>query len=410
MNQEKQDTNYGWMILTILLFSQTILSMGAYGWGPLGPFLKKSLLLTSVQIGSLTSILYLTSVVFSIPAGMSVDRWGAKVNLFICMMLMGIPLILASFIGNYIFLLILIAFTGASYGMINPIAARGLTLWFDTKSRATAFGIRQTGVPAGGAIAGVLLIYLAQMRDWSLAVFVVGLLSIGIGVIGFFLYREFPHEARGISIPEQGTKKGMSLMDLVRNRNLLLTFLMMTLLCLGQSSISAFLVLYLKEHLHFPAIQAGSFLTLAMITGGAGRIFWGVVSDKLFKGRRLPVMKIVCALATISALAAGLWTPGLTHYLFIIVVVFFGLSFLGFQGVAVTMLVEVCGPELAGRATGLGVTIAWAGMVLGPLVYGAIVTLGYSYAWLFVGVAALGATLLCQAIHETDLDEVMNSQ
>ena len=405
MNQEKQQAHYEWAILIILFFSQMILSMGAYAWGPLGPYLKESLMLTPMQIGSLTSTIYLSSVICSIPAGISVDRWGVRLNLFICMMLMGIAMIVASFINNYLGLIILLVFAGASYGMINPLASKGLAVWFDIRLRATAFGIRQMGVTAGGAVAGLLLIYLAQLKNWNFAVLVVGLLALVAGFLGVIFYKEPPDE----SIPESASKKispqQMGLIDLIKNRNLLLICLIMSFLALGQSSIAAFLVLYLKEHLGFPAITAGFFLTVAMISGGAGRVFWGMVSDKIFNGRRLPVMKIVCVIATISALAACFWAPHLSSSLFILIVVFLGLSFLGFQGVASVLLVEVCGHALAGRATGLGVTIAWMGMVLGPVIYGAIVSLGYSFAWLFVSISSFVSILLCQAIHESYISD-----
>ena len=403
MNQEKQSTNYKWTILGTLFFSQVILSIGAYAWGPLGPYLKESLSLNSVQIGSFVSILYLASVIFSIPSGMSVDRWGVKINLFICMMLMGGAMTFASFANGYLFLITLIALSGVSYSMMNPLASKGLNLWFDKSLRATAFGIRQMGVTLGGAIAGVLLIYLAQMKNWNLAVLSVGLLSTGIGIIGLFFYKNPPDGPENVSIRGKELSEKTSIMDLVKNRNLLLTCLVMTLLCLGQSSISAFMVLYLKEYLNFPVILAGSLLTVTMISGGVGRVFWGMVSDRLFKGQRLPVMKIVCAVATVSSLAAFFWTPRLSPFLFILVAVCWGLSYLGFQGVTTVLLVEASGPELAGRATGFGVSIAWIGLALGPVIYGMLVSYGYPCAWLFVAITSFAAILLCQAIHETDV-------
>jgi MFS family permease len=390
---------YAWLILCILFFSQVVLALGAYAWGPLGPFIKKSLSLGNVQFGSITSTLYLISVICSIPAGVSVDRWGVKINLIICMLLMGLALILAAFTKSYVYLLALVVFMGASYGMINPIASKGLTLWFDAKTRATAFGIRQMGVTAGGAIAGILLIYLARLKDWNLAVLVVGLLSVVIGVAGLLLYKEAPSNRPDPAAGKQSTPK-MTLLDLVKNRNLLTMCLIMALLCLGQSSIGAFLVLYLKEYVGLTAILAGSFLTLTMICGGGARVFWGIVSDRLFNGKRLPVMKIICLLAAVSALSVFLVGSNLSPAFLIPVAALFGFSYLGFQGVAVVLLVEVCGPELAGRATGLGVTIAWMGMVIGPVLFGAIVEAGYQFAWLFVTITSSLSIFLCFTIDE----------
>jgi len=404
MVEDEGKNKYAWVILSILFFSQVALALGAYAWGPLGPFMKKALSLNNVQFGAITSTLYLSSVICSIPAGIFVDRWGVKINLFVCMLLMGTAMILASFMECYIWLLILVVFTGASYGMINPIASKGLTLWFDVKNRATAFGIRQMGVTAGGAIAGIFLIYLARLKNWNLAVLVVGLLSVLIGIAGYLFYKEAPVDVIKPAVSKKATPKmtipKMTILDLLKNRNLLILCLIMALLCLGQSSIASFLVLYLKEHLGLTAILAGSFLTITMICGGGARVFWGIVSDRLFDSKRLPVMKIICLLAALSALAVFLYGSNLPSSFFIPIVALFGFSYLGFQGIAVVLMVEVCGPELAGRATGLGITIAWVGMVLGPVVFGALAEAGYQFAWLFITITSSLSVLLCYTINE----------
>jgi ACS family hexuronate transporter-like MFS transporter len=399
MNKE-YNQRYAWVILGVLFFAQVVLSLGAYAWGPLGPYLIKTLSLSSVQFGSFTSTLYLFSVICSIPSGICVDRWGVKINLLLCMLLMGTALILASFVHNYIMLLILIAFVGASYGMINPVASKGLTLWFNVSTRGTAFGIRQMGVTAGGAIAGVLLIYIAKMHSWNMALLVVGVLSIITLLLCLLFYKEFPENIRPSSRAAKKHANNLAIVDLIKNRNLLLSCLIMALLCIGQSSTGAFLVLYLKENLGFSTLHAGSFLTIVMVSGGAARIFWGILSDRVFGGQRLQIMKIICFLAAISSLAVVFWTPGLPSYLFVPVVVFFGFSYFGFQGIAVVLIVEVCGPELAGRATGVGVTIAWIGMVIGPVIYGAIVPSGYQFSWLFIAIVSFISVLLCYVIDE----------
>ncbi len=399
MTEDKCQTQYAWVVLGILLVAQTVLALSAYAWGALGPFMKEAFSLDNMKFGSITSVLYLFSVICSIPAGISVDRWSVKINLLVCMMLMGTAMILASFMRSYIYLLILVVFMGASYGMINPIASKGLTIWFDAKNRATAFGIRQMGVTAGGAIASILLIYLAGIRNWSFAVFAAGLCSVLTGLLVYLFYKETP-DGKNEIVHIKNVSEKMTLLDLVKNRNLLLTCLIMTLLCTGQSSIVTFFILYLKENLGLTPALAGSFLAIAMICGGGARIFWGLVSDRLFAGRRLPVMKIICALAMLSALTIFLWGQNLPALFFIPIVAFFGFSYLGFQGVAGVLIVELCGIELAGRATGLGVTIAWIGMVFGPIIFGAIAEIDYQLAWLFITITSSLSVLLCYTIKE----------
>jgi len=65
------------------------------------------------------------------------------------------------------------------------------------------------------------------------------------------------------------------------------------------------------------------------------------------------------------------------------------------------LLVEASGAESAGKATGLGITIAWVGMVLGPIIYGTLVPQGYFFAWLFVAITSFASFLLCCIIRET---------
>lgn len=400
MQKKLNNQNYAWVILTMLFFAQAILSLGAYAWGPLGPYLINTLSLSSAQFGSLASTLYLFSVICSIPSGICVDRLGVKLNLLTCMLLMGTALISGSFARNYIVLLILISLVGVSYGMINPVASKGLTVWFNAKTRGTAFGIRQMGVTAGGAVAGIFLIYVAKNYTWNLALLIVGLLSIFTMLLCMFFYREFPDNTPESFTVGKKPMVGMTIFDLIKNRNLLLACLIMTLLCIGQSSIGTFLVLYLKDYLYFKAIHAGTFLTITMISGGVARILWGLISDRLFDGQRLPVMKMICFLAATSSLAVVFWTPGIETFFFIPLAIFFGFSYFGFQGVAVVLIVEVCGPAVAGRATGLGVTIAWMGMVAGPLVFGFIAPAGYNFSWLFIAMASFISIFLCYTIDE----------
>ncbi len=399
MTEDNNQNQYAWVILGILFAAQVVLALSAYAWGALAPFMKEAFSLDNMKFGSITSTLYLFSVICSIPAGISVDRWSVKVNLLVCMMLMGTAMITASFVSNYIYLLILVVFMGASYGMINPIASKGLTIWFDAKNRATAFGIRQMGVTAGGAIASILLIYLAGVRTWNFAVFAAGICSFLTGILVYLFYKETPDGKNKITHAKNTSEK-ITLLDLVKNRNLLLTCLIMTMLCIGQSSIVTFFILYLKEDLGLTPALAGSFFAIAMICGGFARILWGIVSDRLFAGKRLPVMKIICGLAMVSTFTIFLSGQNLPVLFFIPIVVFLGFSYLGFQGVAGVLIVELCGIELAGRVAGLAITIAWIGMVLGPIIFGAIAKINYQLAWLFITITSFLSVLLCYTIKE----------
>lgn len=81
--------NYRWLILILLTFAQSAMSMGAYAWGPLAPFLRLEFGISRVQVGFIVSALYLASVFVGVPAGMMTDRVGARRMLVFSLLLMG---------------------------------------------------------------------------------------------------------------------------------------------------------------------------------------------------------------------------------------------------------------------------------------------------------------------------------
>jgi len=87
------DATYRWVILAILFWSQVFLSMGAYAWGILGMYLRPALGISHTQVGMLNSVFYLSSVIIAIPAGIMVDKMGARKWLIICLLLMAIPFV-----------------------------------------------------------------------------------------------------------------------------------------------------------------------------------------------------------------------------------------------------------------------------------------------------------------------------
>jgi len=149
ITQENQD-NYGWIILGILTMAQLVMSMGAYTWGPLAPVLRDEFNLSRAQIGTITSALYFASVIIAIPSGIAVDKLGARIMLIISLIIMGIPFAIMALAKSYLFFIVFAAVSGLGYGVINQLSTKGIMHWFSTRFRATAMGIKQTGVTLGG--------------------------------------------------------------------------------------------------------------------------------------------------------------------------------------------------------------------------------------------------------------------
>ncbi len=389
--------NYHWVILSILVLAQLVMSMGAYVWGPLAPELRDNFGLNRAQIGSITSALYFTSVLVAIPSGLAVDRLGARILLIFSLVIMGLSFTLMIFARSYIYFLVLAAASGIGYGMINQISTKGIMYWFSSKLRATAMGIKQTGVTIGGAIIAVLLPTLSAIYDWRLGVLVIGILMFVAAVVALILYREKPEITSidgtvMVSTPSRKVEKG-ALKKVMANPVLLILCILTPLLAMGQICIASFLMLYLEEDLSFSVGLAGACMTVTMIAGTVGRIGWGIISDRVFAGDRIKPVILLTFIAFIGASGMAFLTESSPVWIVFFLAILMGGTFIGWNAVLITLGAEIAGQELAGSIMGIMLTVAWTGIIIGPPVFGFIAdSSGYFWGWQLIAVFALICT------------------
>ena len=395
----KDNQNYRWVILLVFVSSQIILSIGGYGWGPLAPFLKQLLSLSITQIGTISSVFYFTSALSSFPAGIIVDRYGVKSGLLLWLGLTGAPLISVSFVHYTLSIfLLMVGISGLGYGMGNPVASKGLFIWFDQHARGMVFGIKQSAVTIGAAVAGIFLVYLSQRIGPFVALRTVGLMILAMVIPAFFLYRapQLGHATpSGAGLKdERSVKSGFR--DLFTNRALLIVSMIMAMLGLAQGIVVTFFLLYVNERLGYSLLAAGSILTTVMISGAVGRVFWGVVSDRLFNGSRKPVLIIISTLAALSFAILAFWSSTWIKWLFLPVVIGVGLSSVGWNSIALVLVAEISSNSKTATSIGLATTVSWAGLSLGPIGFGILTDhFGYFFSWMSLTVFCCLCLILC---------------
>jgi len=387
---------YRWVILILFVGSQIVLSIAGFGWGPLAPFLKKWMSLNSTQIGTISSTFFFAASLSAFPAGMVFDRYGVKSGFLSWLGLTSIPLLLLSFFQDrYQLLLPMVAIAGLGYGMGNPVASKGLFIWFDQRTRGTAFGLRQSAVTIGGAVAGIFLVYLSQRNGPFMAIRTASLMIMVMMIPVFFFY----HNPDGASPSLASLDKrsiGLRIRGLIANRSFLIISAIAGMLGFTQAVIMTFFLLYANERLNYSLLISGSLLSLVMISGAIGRIFWGVVSDRLFNGRRKPGMILISILAVLSVSALAFWVRTWPHWLFLSVVIGIGLSSVGWNGITFVLVSEISSVDATATAVGLASTVSWAGLVLGPIIFGGLVDhSGYFYAWISVALLCLCCLFVC---------------
>jgi len=191
----------------------------------------------------------------------------------------------------------------------------------------------------------------------------------------------------------------------IANKNLLYLGIVCTIYVSLQSCINGYLVLELVETKSMSVIVAGTFLMVANIGGAVGRIMWGIVSDRIFKGTRKQVMTIIGLLSGVLIIISSIGVADMPEWLLYITVALLGSCAFGWNGILNVFATELSGKEMA--ATGLGWTIAVAtlGGVLGPPLFGYLVdkTSTYATGWLVFGIAVIAAAFFVTLIKENKI-------
>lgn len=384
---------YRWAILALTFFLQACSSMAVFSFGPLAPFLRDDLGITRAQVGMFSSTIYLGMVLFGTHAGWLTDKFGIRFFMIGGPGVMGIVFLTLALTHSFIPVLLIVFVAGIGYQFINPTTVKTLTQWFPPRMRGTAIGIKQAGISFGGAVAAVSLPTIALSWGWHGGVVVIGAAILVIVVLCLIFYRE-PFTEMKLSKSTLITMKG--LLQTVTNRNILLQSAAGAMYCVPSVVLSTYLVLYLKETLLIPVVVAGTCLMVSQFGTIAGRILWGVISDRFFGGKRkgtLILMGILVAIISVIAMAISAGTP---RWLIYVIFAAFGFSS-GIHGVHVTFLAELAGEKMAATGVGFGAAISAIGMVIATPIFGYIVdkTDSYGMAWVFVAVlAALGAVLI----------------
>jgi MFS family permease len=357
----------------------------------IGPVLSHALGLSRAELGLLTSAIWGGMLLGMVPFGLLVDRFGERRVLLAGGGLAAGCLFLASRTSSFqpLFLALVPAAVGASAAA--PGGTRALAAWFPPHQRGTAMGIRQTGVTAAGVLAAVILPPIALDLGWQAAFLTVAGLGL-TGIVAFSVfYREPAAEGRARRVPFDPRQ-------LARSRAWLAAtaYGWAFMGCLG--CVIAYLTVSLNQDAGLGPVQAGLMLAVLQVGGIAGRLGFGVLSDRV--GSRGRVMVASAILAVVACLAMSLLghgavgVPGLAALAFLL-----GLSCLGWNALYITLTAETVPVQNAATAVGTGTTITFTGMFAIPPLFGLLAdhTGSYSWSWLALGglaLAGLGVGLL----------------
>lgn len=383
-------------MLSIALMAQIAVSIVTQGVPTLAPFLQADLNLTHAQVGLFNSALMIGSSLALFGAGWLVDFKGERLALQAGNLITGTCCLAVATTHTFYGALAVLVAVGVGAAFPTPAGSKAVMRWFPVHQRGMAMGIRQTGIPLGGALAAAILPLIAIGYGWRWAVAAGGLgclLSALITALGYRVEDAVaprPKGARNVRRPR------------IVNREILLLGLAGALLPLGQFGLVTYLAICLRETHGIPVTFTATLLVAAQIAGAAGRVLWGVFSDRFFARRRKPALMLANILAAFSAFTLA-WLPLDAPRLVIgLVVLVFAFNTIGWHGVWISMVAEIAGTENQGRTIAAAMTLMYPGIIVLPPLFGLLVdhTHSWPWAWTALGGALLTGTWLVYRVQE----------
>ncbi len=375
-----------WAALTLITLAHALGAFSILSVAPLSPFLLDSFQLSRAQAGLFLPAIYLGGVLLSLPAGWLTDRFGVRLTLVLGQGLTGAMVGLAALSPVFPVLLGLLFLGGFGWSVLNPATGKVVLDWFPPRERGLAMGIKQTGLTLGGIAAALFLPPLTLEVGWRRALAGAAAASLLSAALVGVAYRTPP--GRLAEAPTERPRLAEIGPFLLRP-GLLVLFGCGLALSMVQSSVLAYLVLYAKEALGSSVVEAGRLLALAQAGGAAGRLGWGVISDRLFGGRRRPGLIVTALIGAGAYILFSL--GGVAGALVALLAAIAGAGAFGWVGLYLALVAEVGGRKYAGFLTGIAVAFAWSGVLVGPPIFGLILdaTGSYRLPWLLLSTEAL---------------------
>jgi len=351
-------------VVCITVLIQTLLTLSSTVPVAIAPELTKNLDLPPASIGYFVSIVYGGAMAASVFGGGLNRRWGPVRISQSALLCAAIGSLLLT--GSSLFLVIMGAFfIGLGYGLTNPAASELLSRVVNSSNRNMIFSIKQTGVPLGAVLAGLIAPSIVILFNQQIALY----LTSGVLLVAAFLLQIIrPAWDTGLDPNVKFKNNPFKNLSVVWH-NPAIKYLALASFFFSaiQMSLGAFTVTMLVDDIDFGLVQAGFVLSLVQASGAIGRIFWGRIADHINNG-----IAVLMALAFVSGFASLLTAtldPQSGAVLIYGVFILFGLSSIGWNGVFMAEVARMVPADRIAAATGSALFVTFAGVLVGPSLF-----------------------------------------
>ncbi len=367
---------------------------------PLFPFLHQDLGVSYTLLGLLLSAKNLTSGTMQLPAGVMVDKYGAKTLLIVGFAIMTTSFLLFALTANFWIMAALVLVAGCGNAVFHPADYSILNGTIHESRIGRSFSAHTFAGNLGDALAPVVVLTAATLWNWRVGIILSCIVSF---VLMFGMITQWKRIEEGDAKPKSKKKKDpdttaanvvttdqavaaaetelgtwAALKQVVLSPPMLFLFLFFALQQLGSGGFRNWAVAGLVELHNTPVAVAGAALTGFLFASAFGVLAGGVVADKNSKH------ELVAAGALLLTAVLALIVGRFPLHTVVLVGVF---SLAGWvQGMirpARDMMIRAASPKGSiGKAFGFVFSGQSIGGTIAPVVFGLLIDIGVP-EWVF---------------------------
>ena len=331
--------HWAWIVLAVCFTNLFINYSARLGYGVVLPEMIRDLGFTRTDAGSIFNAYLFTYILLTPLAGHLTDRFGARLVITVCSLILGVGLLLMGRVDSFLLACLAYAVVGlGATGMWTPVITV-VQRWFAPHRRGLALGILSTGYGLGFATMGAAFPWIVQHFTWRHAWFFVGVAALSMVLANGLFLRRDPESSgtrpwgepnaptHGMEVPAQDHVTGRyPASDIFGDRVFWLIGISYLLISYSLYGITTFMVDYARYELGLSLEKASSLAAIHGIAQVAGVLTVLPLSDYIGRRKTILFSDAFIALAVIGILMHGTSWPMLSFFVFLLAV-FYGVTF-----------------------------------------------------------------------------------
>ena len=363
-----------------MLAIQAMISLCVLALGVMMPAVAKDLAIDPKLVGIFTAVIYAVAAVLALFAAGPIVRLGAVRICQIALLMAAIGLAFNA-LALVTATVIAVIFIGAAQGPINPASAHVLAQRVPRQWFGIVFSIKQTGVPIGFALAGVVFPFLLTHFGWRGASLVAAAMALA-AILIVELLRSRIDVVVAAGAPSIGIWR--SIRFVLGHAQLRVLGWSAFVYVIAQHTFTFYLVTYLYEHCSLSIARAGLLLSISQLAGTGMRLVSGAIGDRI---PRMVVLGWTGIAMTLGCVAIGLLEADTPFWLIALVVVGYGSVVISWNGTSQAEFAHLSPPGETAAVAAVQTALAFSGAVFGPPLF-ALIASTVSYRAAFWAVAA----------------------